>query len=168
MESDARPGVPQDADDLAGRLRDAFDDRVHPRARSAKRLYADVATGDLVRVVHWLRASVPGLRLATSTVLDQRDGVAVFHHFAINGRPLVVTLKVLARKPDPVLPSLAPFLSAANWIEREMHDMTGVAFDGHPDLRRLVKAAAFPHVHPLRRNFDTTSFKESIGERLDF
>jgi len=156
------------ATELASRLAEAFPGKVEAVARSPKRLYVGIAAGDLRGIVAWLGENVPGLRLATSTGIDLREGVGVFHHFAINGQALVVTLKVIAPKPDPVVPSLAPTLAAAAWIEREMHDLLGVRFEGHPDLRRLVKAAAFPDVFPLRRDFDPAAFKESIGERPAF
>ena len=157
-----------DAARLATLLESEFGGRVDLHPRSSKRLYLDVEPSDLVPVVSWLRANLTGLRLGTSTVLDLREGIGVFHHFALNGAALIVTVKVLAAKPEPVVPSLTPLMPAASWIEREMHDMAGVHFEGHPDLRRLIKAAAYPRVYPLRREFDTRSFKESIGERPEF
>ncbi|MBK8980321.1 MAG: NADH-quinone oxidoreductase subunit C [Planctomycetes bacterium] len=156
------------ASELATELQRIFGDAVDCVARSPRRLYVGVPPERLLEVFEQLRAWHPGFRLATSTVLDLREEIGVFHHFAINGESLVVTLKVMARKPDPSVPSLAPRIPAANWIEREMHDLTGVRFVGHPDPRRLVKAAAFPDVHPLRRDFDPVAFKEEIGEHLDY
>jgi len=86
----------------------------------------------------------------------------------VNGSPLVVTLKVLLAKPDPRAPSLAPQTAAADWIEREIHDLLGVTFDGHPDARRLLKDESMAAERPLRRDFDPARFKERIGERPDF
>ena len=57
---------------------------------------------------------------------------------------------------------------AAAWIEREMTDLVGVVFDGHPEPHRLVKAEAFPDTVPLRRDFDVAKFKEEIGESPEF
>ena len=119
-------------------------------------------------VFSWCRERVPGFRLGTSTAIDLRDGIGVFHHCAVHGEALVVTLKVLAPKPDPTVPTLATIVPAAEWIEREMHDMVGVVFTGHPDLRRLVKAEAFSDTFPHRRGFEPKAFKESIGERPEF
>ncbi|MBM4062514.1 MAG: NADH-quinone oxidoreductase subunit C [Planctomycetes bacterium] len=156
------------AAELQQALAGAFGDRIVAAERSPRRLYVMTAPAELLAVFDWLLAHLPGLRLATSTAIDLRDGVGVFHHFAINGSPLLVTVKVVAAKPAPVVPSLTPRIPAANWIEREMHDLVGVDFAGHPDPRRLVKAAAFPDVFPLRRDFDPEAFKESIGERLEY
>ena len=156
-----------DATALREDLSAAFGQEVECVARSGKRLYVGLAPGLLLDVFEWLRARLPGFRLATSTAIDLRDGLGVFHHFVVNGQALVITLKVLAPKPEPTVPSLAPRIPAADWIEREMHDLSGVIFDGHPDLRRLVKAKAFPDTFPIRRDFDPEAFKESIGERAD-
>jgi NADH:ubiquinone oxidoreductase subunit C len=157
-----------DAATLAASLAGAFDTRVEAAARSGKRLYVRLEAADLPEVAGWLRATLPGCRLATSTGIDLRDGVGLFHHFVVNGTPLVVTLKVLLGKPDPHAPSLAPRHAAAEWIEREITDLLGVTFDGHPDARRLLKDESMAEELPLRRDFDPARFKERIGERPDF
>jgi NADH-quinone oxidoreductase subunit C len=157
-----------DADTLRGALLEAFGARVEVAARSAKRLYASLDAADLREVADWLLTHLPGCRLATSTGIDLRDGVGLHHHFAINGSPLVVTLKVLLAKPDLHAPSLAGRIAAADWIEREIHDLLGVSFDGHPDPERLLKAESMADELPLRRDFDTAEFKERIGERPEF
>jgi NADH-quinone oxidoreductase subunit C len=54
----------------------------------------------------------------------------------------------------PVMDSLAPIWSGANWLEREIFDLFGIRFDGHPDLRRILLPDGFEGA-PLRRNFPT-------------
>lgn len=157
-----------DAATVAGRLREAFADRVSAVARSPKRLYVRLEVVDLTEVARWLRVNLPGSRLATSTGIDLRDGVGLFHHVAVNGSPLVITLKVLLPKPEPHAPTLAGEIAAAEWIEREIHDLLGVTFDGHPDGRRFLKAESMADSFPLRRDFDPAEFKERIGERPEF
>ena len=157
-----------DAATLEQRLREAFGTRVDATVRSPKRLYVRADSADLPEVARWLRATLPGCRLATSTGIDLRDGVGLFHHFAVNGSPLVITLKSLLAKPEPHAPTLATQTAAADWIEREIHDLLGVRFDGHPDARRLLKAEAMTDELPLRRDFDPGEFKERSGERPDF
>jgi len=53
---------------------------------------------------------------------------------------------------DPRVPSLTDVWPGANWFERETYDMFGIAFDGHPDLRRIFLEESFPG-HPLRKTF---------------
>ena len=157
-----------DATKLGKRLDCELETSLEWTARSPKRLYVSVPPEHLYEVFDWLLSNLPGFRLGTSTGIDLREGVGVFHHFPVNGTALVITLKVVAPKPNPHVPSLAAKIPAAGWIEREIHDLLGVVFDGHPDLSRLVKAEAFPDTFPLRRDFDAHEFKESIGEHLDF
>ncbi|HEX7553697.1 MAG TPA: NADH-quinone oxidoreductase subunit C, partial [Geothrix sp.] len=50
------------------------------------------------------------------------------------------------------MPTLAGLFKTANWFEREVFDLFGILFEGHPDLRRLVTWDDFPG-HPLRKDF---------------
>lgn len=57
------------------------------------------------------------------------------------------------------MPSLCPIYPAANWFEREVWDMFGVFFSGHPDLRRILTDYGFQG-HPLRKDFPLTGYTE--------
>jgi len=55
---------------------------------------------------------------------------------------------------QPVVDSLAPVWPGANWLEREVFDLFGIRFEGHPDLRRILLPDGFEGA-PLRRDFPT-------------
>jgi NADH-quinone oxidoreductase subunit C len=54
--------------------------------------------------------------------------------------------------PAPTVPSAVPLWEGANWLEREVWDLFGIRFSGHPDLRRIVLPEEFS-AHPLRKDY---------------
>ncbi|OAI40653.1 NADH dehydrogenase, partial [Planctomycetaceae bacterium SCGC AG-212-D15] len=67
-----------------------------------------------------------------------------------NGERLVV--KTFVNEPDVTLPSAFPLWKGADWMEREVFDMYGIVFDGHPDLRRILMPEEFASF-PLRKDY---------------
>ncbi|MCI0336319.1 MAG: NADH-quinone oxidoreductase subunit C [Acidobacteria bacterium] len=61
-------------------------------------------------------------------------------------------IKVFLEEDDAHLPTMWSIWKASNWLEREVYDMFGVTFDGHPDLRRILMPADYEG-YPLRKDF---------------
>jgi len=61
-------------------------------------------------------------------------------------------LKTDVSEENPVLPTVCNVWQTANWHEREIYDMMGVRFSGHPDLRRILMWEGYPYF-PLRKDF---------------
>ena len=75
----------------------------------------------------------------------------VYHLRAIvNGEEIRLKTDVSEEKSE--LPSVLPVWRTANWHEREIYDMMGIRFRGHPDLRRILMWEGYPY-HPLRKDF---------------
>jgi NADH-quinone oxidoreductase subunit C len=68
-------------------------------------------------------------------------------------------LKVKLLGNDPVVDSLVPVWLGAGWLEREIFDLMGIKFTGHPDLRRILLPEDWEG-HPLRRDFPTQGFRD--------
>jgi NADH-quinone oxidoreductase subunit C len=80
------------------------------------------------------------------------------YHFLSMYRNQRIRLKVAVREEDMV-PSITSVHPSANWFEREVFDMFGLLFSGHPDLRRILTDYGF-RGHPLRKDFPTTGYTE--------
>ena len=63
-----------------------------------------------------------------------------------------LVLKTRVPRDDPVVPSLTPLWAGANWDEREMFDLFGIRFEGHPNLKRLFLPENW-RGHPLRKDY---------------
>ncbi|MFZ4628498.1 MAG: NADH-quinone oxidoreductase subunit C [Blastocatellia bacterium] len=61
-------------------------------------------------------------------------------------------VKVFLDEEEPAVPTVCSIWKTANWLEREIYDMFGVTFEGHPDLRRILMPADYEG-HPLRKDF---------------
>lgn len=95
-----------------------------------------------------------GFRLSIATGIDTRDGMEILYHFSHDAAGTYYTIKTVIPKDDLKIKSLAPFMPAANWIEREIHELLGVDFVGHPNLKPLLTAETWPpDLHPLRRDY---------------
>ena len=71
-------------------------------------------------------------------------------------------VKVRVDEDDPVVPTAVSLWPIANWFEREVWDMFGLRFDGHPDLRRLLMYEEFVG-HPLRKDYPINRRQPLIG-----
>jgi NADH-quinone oxidoreductase subunit C len=74
-----------------------------------------------------------------------------------------LTVRVYLNEPELTVPSMVPLWAGANWLEREVWDMFGIRFDGHPDHRRILMPEEFT-AHPLRKDYPL----QGRGERHNF
>jgi NADH-quinone oxidoreductase subunit C len=74
-----------------------------------------------------------------------------------------LTVRVMLNEPDLTVTSVVPIWEGANWFEREVYDMFGIQFDGHPDLRRILMPEEFT-AFPLRKDYPL----QGRGERHNF
>ena len=73
-------------------------------------------------------------------------------------------LKAAVDEGEPSLDSLTPFWGSANWLEREVWDMFGIRFAGHPNLRRILLYEEFQG-HPLRKDYPIRKRQPLIGPK---
>ena len=116
----------------------------------------DGIDGVLVPPAQWL--AVAGVcreegfvRFLDLTAVDEPSRAERFEVVALVHSPAEQCWVRLRTFTSDCLPSLVPCFAGANWYEREVFDLFGVRFEGHPDLRRIVLPDDFPS-HPLRRD----------------
>src|ERR1700757_7396 len=122
-----------------------------------------VAKNDIHEAIRSLRCNVPDpyKLLYDVTAIDERarthrdgqppkDFTAVYHLYSF-GRNKYVRLKVALDENDLTLPTITDIFPAANWYEREIWDMFGITFEGHPHLYRILMPRSWEG-HPLRKD----------------
>lgn len=136
--------------DIKGRFKkdivDVFD-------KSIARVYIEIKPESIVKVANYIFKDL-GARFNTASGVDARQHIEILYHFTIEDINLVISLRVKLPKSKLEIDSLAPSFEAANWIEREIHELLGINFKGHPDLRKLLLSDDWPEgVYPLRRDY---------------
>jgi len=121
--------------------------------KSAKRVYIGIKPESLVKIaVHVFKGM--GARFNIASGLDGRDFLEILYHFTFDEANVVISFRVKLKKDKPEIDSLAPHIEATNWIERELSEILGVKFNGHPDMRPLLLPDNWPKgVYPLRRDY---------------
>jgi NADH-quinone oxidoreductase subunit C len=100
---------------------------------------------------------VDGVEQNVDEVLKTQTGgylEAVYHLYSMEHRqgPVILRMRTEDRTEHVHLPSLTPLWRSADFQEREIFDLFGIIFDGHPDLRRLLMWEGFVD-HPMRRDY---------------
>jgi len=87
----------------------------------------------------------------------------VYHLYSVakNHR---LRVKVICDGASPSVPSVTALWESANWMEREVWDLYGIRFDGHPDLRRILLYDEFEG-HPLRKDYPKERRQPLVGPR---
>ncbi len=125
--------------------------------KNPRRLYLTIPREQLTAAARFLHQE-RGMRLSICTGIDTRDGFEILYHFSEDRTGIIYTLKVFVPKDDPrvEVESQGAWFPAAQWIEREMHELLGVDFVGHPNLVPLLTSDTDwePDRHPLRRDYE--------------
>lgn len=126
-------------------------------------LTLNVSTSNLVSFVEFLKTD-NGCKFSSLVDITAVDYPSrgkrfdVVYHFLSMYQNQRIRLKTQIRDTDMV-PSIISVHPSANWFEREVFDMYGILFSGHPDLRRILTDYGF-RGYPLRKDFPTTGYTE--------
>ena len=140
-------------------LRRAFGSKIGRATVSCGQTIVYVEPGSIREVLQWLK-DTPGEEynyLVDVTAVEYRDPeppLEVVYELRSLGRRVDLRVKAELSKDQPLeIDSAVPVWNAANWLEREVYDMFGITFRGHPDLRRLLMWETYAEGYPLRKDF---------------
>ena len=122
--------------------------------KNSQRVYIDIDPAKIKEVATYLWKD-RGARYVIATAIDNRTSFEVLHHLSLDREGgAMISLRSILERDKPSMPSLAAEIKAVNWIEREMNELMGIEFVGHPDMRRLVLSEEWPQgVYPLRKDY---------------
>jgi NADH-quinone oxidoreductase subunit C len=118
---------------------------------------------ELVTVCNYLQKDLQYNFLSSVTAVDWPERIPRFdvvYHLLSIPHQCVLRLKVRVgqrREEHPAVPTVVGVWPSANWYEREVYDLFGITFAGHPDLRRILMPMDWT-TYPLRKDYPLTGF----------
>lgn len=101
------------------------------------------------------------VHISTITGLENENGIEVIYH--LNRKSLEASLKVEVPVEQPVLQTITQIIPGAILYEREVHELLGVVFSGHPNLSPLLLPEGWPKgVYPLRKKWTYEEIKKKL------
>lgn len=121
--------------------------------RSARRVYAGIKPADIYDAAEVLFKEL-GFRWIVATALDSRAEFELLYHFSDDDAGRTLTLRaVLAGRDKPSVKSITPLITGADWIEREITELYGITFEGHPRPSHLLLGEDWPEgKYPMRND----------------
>lgn len=113
-------------------------DKILAKTLKNKRLYFEVKNENILEVADHLFNKM-GCRLSTATGQESYRGIEVLYHFSHDTTGNYYCIRVvMSDKKNPQMNSITPVVKGAEWIEREMAEMLGIFFNGHPNPEPLL------------------------------
>ncbi len=155
------------ARELAQQLKARFGEKLSEPAEFRDEITVQVADAEEIAAVCAFAKEGLGFDflLDISTVDNYGDDprwTVVYELYGL-GHACHLRLKTNVSEEKSVLPTVSGVWRSANWHEREIYDMMGIRFRGHPDLRRILMWEGYPY-HPLRKDFPLAGKPSDVPE----
>ena len=93
-------------------------------------------------------------RFVIASGLHTKKGFEILYHFSIDKSGHIINVHVILPHEKPEIESLTGLFPAAEWIEREIYELLGIRFSGHPNLVKLLSKDNWPEgTYPYRKDF---------------
>ena len=128
-------------------------DILEVKTKNQKRIVITVNPDSIINITEFLYKK-EGFRFIIASALHTRKGFEIHYHFSKDSIGLILNVHVILDKDNPQIESISNIFNAANWIEREMHELFGINFLNHPNLEKLLSEGNWAEgVYPLRNEF---------------
>ncbi|MEI8350213.1 MAG: NADH-quinone oxidoreductase subunit C [Candidatus Omnitrophota bacterium] len=121
--------------------------------KSPKRIYLTIDKKHLLQTAKLFFSDL-SMRLSTITGIDNEQNFELIYHFSCDKSGEIFNIRVFLEKNNPEIDSLTKLFRASDWVEREINEMLGVRFIGHPNLTHLLLDNDWPKdSYPLRKDY---------------
>ena len=141
-------------ENVVERIEEKFSDKILKSfKRSERRVYLDFKPQDLPEAAEFIFKDL-ACRFVIASGTDTPEGIEILYPFSHDASGKMISLRILITdKKNPSMTSIASIIKGAEWIEREIWELLGVDFIGHPDLRHLLLIDDWPEgKYPLRKD----------------
>lgn len=137
-----------------------------PRPAGKERIFLRIPRAG-IRTVASALINRLGARLSTVSCVEKASFYELIYHFALDREGIIVSVRTEVPKSEPEIDSLVGVTKGSLFIEREVRDLFGVGFVGHPNLRRLLLSDDWPKkTHPLRKGLGPKTLEVSVKEAV--
>jgi len=141
---------------MVGEIKDFLgDDLVESKVQRARRIYLKVKPGANRKAVEYMKGNWGMYHVSTISGADLGENLEVIYHF--NAKNVVVNLRAEVPRNKAKIETITDLIPGSNLYEREVHDMFGIDFKGHPNLVKLELPEDWPDgQYPLRKDWKPT------------
>lgn len=130
-----------------------------------RRIFVYIKKDVLKEAVEYLVKDLKFKHLSTITGVDLGGKIEVIYHLAYEGS-IVLSIRLTVSEENPSVPTITDLIPGAVLYEREVHDLFGVNFEGHPNLSPLVLPEGWPQgVYPLRKEHKLEHLREITSKK---
>lgn len=148
-------------------LKNRFGEKIYSsRISKPRRVYVEVDASIIREVLSYMKDNLGFDHLSTITGLDLGEKIELIYHI-VQVNSIVVSIKINIPKIDSRTYSVSDIYVTAELYEREVHDLLGVRFEGHPDLSRLILPEDWPdNLYPLRKDTTLDQVRSRLGRSV--
>jgi len=130
-----------------------------------RRIFAHTKSDALRDSISYLVRKLDVKHLSTITAIDLDGEIELIYHLTYKGST-TISIRITLSKKDLKASTITDLIPGAVLYEREVHDLFGIEFEGHPDLSRLMLPEEWPEdVYPMRKEYGIEQLREMVSKK---